>query len=101
MDTHIVVCQQSIVVTIRGSMGVEEAHALRANLLSCIRGGLSTVVIKMADLQYIDSTGLGALSAINKCALKAGGKVTLSGLNGMVARLFHLSQLDQYFDIQN
>jgi anti-sigma B factor antagonist len=101
MDKHILVSEQNIFVTIRGSMAVEDALSLREDLLRCIGGGLSTIVINMIDLQFIDSTGLGALSAINKRARKAGGSVTLSGLNGMVARLFQLSKLEQYFHIQS
>ncbi|MDR3590747.1 MAG: STAS domain-containing protein [Negativicutes bacterium] len=101
MDKHFVYSHQSVVVTVRGSMEAEDALSLREDLLRCINGGLSTIVINMADLQFIDSIGLGVLSAVNKRASKAGGRLTLSGLTGIVDRLLRMSKLDQYFHIQS
>jgi len=100
MEKQITIDNKQVVVMLRGSMYVEDAAVLREDLLGHITKGYNTFVLDMSALDYIDSSGLGVLVAINKRALQAGGSVILVGLKGVVKELFELTRLHKIFKIQ-
>lgn len=51
-------------------------------------------------MDYIDSSGLGVLVAIQKKALPRKGNVTLVGASGIVKELFELTRLNHVFSMQ-
>ena len=55
---------------------------------------------ELEGVDYIDSSGLGTLVAIQKQALQHSGGVTLKGIHGLVKDLFELTRLNKVFDIQ-
>ena len=86
--------------TLQGSIYVEESATLRETLLGCIEKGHNTFLIDFSAVDYVDSSGLGTLVAIQKRALQHGGSVTLKGLHGLVKDLFELTRLNKFFEIQ-
>ena len=53
----------AVIVTARGEIDMESAPTLRELLLSLIDGGSRSVIIAMAGVTFMDSTGLQALIA--------------------------------------
>ena len=92
--------ENKVLVSLNGSIYVEEAAQLRESLIGYIDKGIKTFIIDLGGVDYIDSSGLGTLVAIQKQALQHGGSVTLKGLHGLVKDLFELTRLDKVFDIQ-
>ena len=88
-----------VVVTLSGKIYVEDAAAIRENLLQYINQGHKNFLISLEQVNYIDSSGLGVLVAVQKRALENGGQVVLSGLHGAVRELFELTRLTRVFDI--
>ena len=89
-----------VTVSLSGSLYVEEAAALRERLLDYIQSGQRNFVIDLKGVDYIDSSGLGVLVAIQKRALQNGGKVIIKGLQGTVKELFEMTRLTKVFDVQ-
>lgn len=89
-----------VTVNLTGSLYVEEAAALREKLLEYIQSGNCSFLVDLKNVDYIDSSGLGVLVAIQKRALQNGGKVTIKGLQGTVKELFEMTRLTKVFDIQ-
>lgn len=89
-----------VIVKLAGSMYVEGAATLREKLLVFNDEGYSRFVIDMSMVEYIDSSGLGVLVAVQKRALQRGGEVTLAGLQGIVKELFELTRLDRVFTVR-
>ncbi|MCX7781072.1 MAG: STAS domain-containing protein [Negativicutes bacterium] len=87
-------------VGLAGSLYVEEAAILRERLLEYIHSGHRDFVVDMKGVDYIDSSGLGVLVAIQKRALQNGGRVIIKGLQGTVKELFEMTRLTKVFDIQ-
>ncbi|NVK17596.1 MAG: STAS domain-containing protein [Methylocystaceae bacterium] len=56
-------------------------------------------VLEVGELEYIDSAGLGMLIELNEKANENGIKVSLSGANTMVKRMFELSKFEELFEI--
>lgn len=100
MIQEVTVLNDQVLVTLSGSIYVEEAAAIRENLISYIDRGNKTFVIDLSDVDYIDSSGLGVLVAIQKRALQNGGSVIIRGLKGLVKDLFELTRLTKVFEIQ-
>jgi len=89
-----------VLVSLSGSMYVEEAAVLRERLLEYSDQGYKQFAIDMGGVDYIDSSGLGVLVAIHKRAVQKGGEVVLTGLRGIVKELFELTRLTKVFTIR-
>ena len=100
MKQDVFVDQQTVTANLSGSMYVEEAAALRETLLRYIEEGYSHFMINLSDVDYIDSSGLGVLVAIQKRALQKSGGVVITGLHGVVQELFTLTRLTKVFEIK-
>jgi anti-sigma B factor antagonist len=87
-------------VSLAGSLYVEGAAGLREKLLEYIQSGYRDFTVDLKGVDYIDSSGLGVLVAIQKRALQNGGRVIIKGLQGTVKELFEMTRLTKVFDIQ-
>jgi len=58
----------------------EESNALREKLKSLIAAGKQKIVLNMAEIDYIDSSGLGALVAAHLSAINSGASIRLCNL---------------------
>ena len=99
MKIDTVIENGKVVVTLTGSMYVKEAAVLREKLITLMESGQKQFVIKLNHVEYIDSSGLGVLVAIQKRALQMQGGVTLVGANGLVKELFELTRLNKVFSM--
>jgi len=100
MDIETTVTHEEVIVGLAGDMYVEEAAILREKLISLMEAGHKHFVIKLHAVNYIDSSGLGVLVAIQKRALQMKGGVTLVGASGLVKELLELTRLNKVFQMQ-
>ena len=100
MIQEITVTDNHVVVNLSGSIYVEEAAQIRESLIGYIEKGHKTFVVDLGNVDYIDSSGLGTLEAIQKRALQNGGSVIIKNLKGLVKDLFELTRLTKVFEIQ-
>ncbi|MCV2867234.1 STAS domain-containing protein [Defluviimonas sp. WL0002] len=56
------------------------------------------VILDLAPVRFVDSSGLGAIVAVMKFLAPA-RQLELSGLTSNVARVFHLTRMDKVFTI--
>ncbi|MDU4962278.1 MAG: STAS domain-containing protein [Sporomusaceae bacterium] len=99
MDQEFSVVQDQVIVTLSGGLFVEDAAALRETLISYIERGYKSYLVDLSRVDYIDSSGLGVLVAIQKRALQKGGGITIKGLQGVVREVFELTRLTKVFEI--
>ena len=92
--------ENKVLVSLNGSIYVEEAAQLRESLVGHIDKGHKTFIIDLGGVDYIDSSGLGTLVAIQKRAMQNDGSVVIKGLHGLVKDLFELTRWDKVFEIQ-
>jgi len=100
MIQKVSLAENQVSVDLSGSIYVEDAVQLRESLLAYIARGHMNFVINVGAVDYIDSSGLGTLVAIQKRVLQNGGSVTVKDLQGLVKELFELTRLDKVFEIQ-
>ena len=99
MIQEIAVEENRVLIKFSGDIYMEDATRIRDSLMGYIEKGQINYIIDLGGVDYIDSSGLGALVAIHKRALQRGGHVVIKGLHGMVKELFILTRLDRVFKI--
>jgi len=87
------------VVDVEGEVDLHGTPRLRDALTELARSANAKVVVNLARVNYIDSSGLGVLVGAMKEAGKSGGKLVLAGLNREVRTVFDLTRLSRFFDI--
>ena len=85
---------------LRGRITVgPEATALREKAAELSAAGVHNVVLNLKDVDYIDSTGLGALVICATSQRKAGGNIKLLNLNRRNIELLVMTKLATVFDL--
>ncbi|MEO9171242.1 MAG: STAS domain-containing protein [Candidatus Baltobacteraceae bacterium] len=90
---------ESLVFRLRGSLDLATSPLVRAALLEAAGEGKHQIVIDLTKLEFLDSTGLGALIGAHRRALEFGGDVRLAVGDGQIARLLNITGLIRVFPV--
>jgi anti-sigma B factor antagonist len=71
----------------------------KSRMTKLIEDGTSNLIIDLAEVSFIDSSGLGALLSGYKNVNSHQGNLMLSGLQSQVRSLFELTRLHRVFSI--
>ncbi len=77
----------------------EESYSLGEKLKSLIAEGKKKIVLNMADIQNMDSTGLGTLVAAHLSAKTQGASMRLCHLGNKLHEVLQVTQLLTIFDV--
>ncbi|HET6876057.1 MAG TPA: STAS domain-containing protein [Jatrophihabitans sp.] len=103
MRVELSVSRQSVggypVVAVSGEVDVYSAPALKDSLTELMQSGVSTVVVDLTDVAFLDSTGLGALVEARSATTEAGGSLPLVCSQERILKLFTITGLDGVFSI--
>ena len=95
MDIDVKDSGKVTVVAPRGDVDMAVADELRLRLAGLVDAGKSRLVLDLAAVMYIDSSGLGALVAAMKHARAAGGDINVCMLENDVRGLFEMTRLNK------
>jgi len=87
-------------VFITGEIDIYNSVEFKENLSGLIESTPADIHIYCEKLEYIDSTGLGALVSILKKVKQYTGNIYLSNLKPSVSKLFKITNLDKVFMIE-
>ena len=73
--------------------------ALRDAFDEALSQGARKVLLNLAEVRSIDTTGLGELLAMLRRADKVGGKISFTNLPSNMEELLHVARVDPPFDI--
>ena len=91
-----------VILDLKGRITVgPEATALREKVAALSAAGTRNLVFELNGVDYIDSTGLGALVISATSLRKAGGNVKLLNLNRRQIELLVMTKLATVFEIFN
>jgi anti-sigma B factor antagonist len=77
----------------------EESSMLRDEVKQAIADGQKRIVLNLAEINYIDSGGLGTLVALHTTARNAGASIKLANLTKRVGDLMQLTKLLTVFEV--
>jgi anti-sigma B factor antagonist len=83
------------VVTIAGEVDIACANELRDGLLGLVNRGVSSLVVDLRPVTFIDSTGVGCLLRVFHRQTLMGGAIHFLADQPCVLRVFELMQLDR------
>jgi anti-sigma B factor antagonist len=87
-------------LAIRGEVDVSTSAALREELYRLIDAGATRVVIDCAEMDFIDSSGLGVLVGALKRLREKDGELVLRNLNPSARKVFEITGLTKLFTIE-
>jgi anti-sigma B factor antagonist len=79
----------------------EGSTLLRDLIREKLSSGHRKIVMNMAGINYLDSTGLGELVSAYRLVKSEGGELKLMNLNKKVSDLLQITRLYTVFDIHN
>ncbi|MFZ0960593.1 MAG: STAS domain-containing protein [Terriglobia bacterium] len=101
MSVKLTTCEKGDVTIVNASgrltLGAGTS-ALRTTIRDLVEGGSRRIVLNMAEVTYIDSSGIGELVADYTTVTTAGGKVKLLNLAKRVHELLNITKLYTVFE---
>ncbi|RWZ55298.1 anti-sigma factor antagonist [Halobacillus fulvus] len=88
------------VYQLKGDVYVQEAAALRQELLQRIEEGSREIVLDVSGVTFLDSAGLGVMVTVHKRLRAVGGHFIIQGVKGSVLELFQTARLHRVFQIR-
>lgn len=90
---------RAAVVAPSGEVDMHESPRLRSALLDAIARAPAAVVVDLAGVTFIDSSGVATLVEAMKLAKAAGLTLVLAGMSENVRNVFALARLDKFFTL--
>jgi anti-sigma B factor antagonist len=88
------------IIDISGKLTLGEGtSSLRTKIRELVEGGSRRIVLNMADVSYMDSSGLGEMIASHTTVTTAGGEMKLLNLAKRVHDLLKLTKLYTVFEV--
>lgn len=88
-----------MVLSLRGRLDATNAADLKDKVKDCLKKGRIHIVIDLAEIDFVDSSGLGSLVACLRTVNKAGGDIRIAAVQDRVRAVFELIRLHHVFDI--
>jgi anti-sigma B factor antagonist len=82
-----------------GSLDIATAPTVRAALLEAADKGDHRIVVDLERVDFLDSTGLGAMIGAQRRAKEAGGEIRLVVQEGQILRLLRITGLLKAFGV--
>jgi anti-sigma B factor antagonist len=76
------------------------AVSFKESVHEVIRSGKNRLVLDMGAVQFVDSSGLGALVSVLKALGPSQGALSIAAVQPSVAGLLKLTRMDKVFSIQ-
>ncbi len=92
--------EKFLYVKVAGEIDIFNSTQFKEALLDMIKDVKLDLKMDCAELNYIDSTGLGVLIAILKKVKTYDGEIYLTNIKPSLAKLFRITNLDKVFIIE-
>ena len=89
----------SVVLALEGRLTAAVAPQLRSAVSELVENGRSRVAIDLAGVDFIDSSGLGALVGALKATRIVGGDLRIAAAGEQVRQVLRLTNLDRVLHV--
>ena len=87
------------IIDVLGEMDLYNSYKLKELLMKMIEKKIEKFIINMDDVEYIDSSGIGALIYITSTIKKMNLKLSITNVHGSVKKVIELTKLSNFFPI--
>jgi anti-sigma B factor antagonist len=88
-----------VYLALRGDIDLSRSPELRQGLMQVARSKPRRLVVDLAEVPYMDSSGVATLVESLQTLRKGGGKMVLCALQPKVRSIFEIARLDMVFTI--
>lgn len=88
-------------IVLEGEVDVSTAPQFRNQMQLAIESGVKRLICDLAEVRYIDSTGLSVLIMAHKRLESDGGTFAVVAPTPNVRRLFEISGVDKFLEIKS
>jgi anti-sigma B factor antagonist len=99
LSIHVHVIDDIEVFELTGSLDIATSPTVRAALTSASERGGHQLIVDLTQVDFLDSTGLGALIGGQRRAREFGGEVRLVAKEGQILRLLRITGLLKVFSV--
>ena len=89
------------IIDVNGEMDLYNSYKLKELVMKMIEKNVKLFVINLEQVDYIDSSGIGALIYICSTIKKMNLKLAISNIHGSVKKVIELTKLMGYCPIAN
>lgn len=86
-------------VILTGEIDFASTPAVRIQLLEAMDNAAPEIVLHLADLAYIDSSGLALFIEARKLLAESGRTIRIADISPQVGKIFNLTQLGELFGL--
>ena len=90
---------QHLEVTLAGKLYSQDTTELREEILKYIDSGVKKINLNLAELTYMDSSGLSLLVLLHKSLQNIQGTLAINCTKGLVLEILHRTRLDKWLNI--
>jgi anti-sigma B factor antagonist len=103
INTRVSTCGADVSATlaVEGQIDAFNSARLQAAIKRQIDRGAGTIIVDLTGVDYIDSSGLGALVANFRDAKERGTRLRVTGANLRTRRVFDVTGLDEMFALRS
>jgi len=99
MDLKIRKNGESYIIDVNGEMDLYNSYKLKELVMKMLEKKVERFIINLENVDYIDSSGIGALIYICSTIKKMGFKLIITNIHGSVKKVIELTKLMGYFPI--
>ena len=89
-----------VVVTVSGRLVLgKDAERLETTVNDLLQKNQKRLVLDLTSLEYADSSGIGTFVSCISAARKAGGEVSMAGVNPRIQRLFQITGINHLMSL--
>ena len=100
LETPVEHNEESAIVTLRGEVDMATSTQLRQLLMGLMAAGHTHIVLDLARLNFIDSTGLGVLIGAHRRAAEMGGRLVLRRVSSRTRDTLRMVALDEVLHLE-
>lgn len=88
------------IIELKGALiGDDHTDEFRHEVVDFIEQGNKCMILNMKKVNYLNSTGIGALITAHTSYRKIGGEIKLAGLSSNIQNLLVITRLIEVFDV--
>jgi anti-sigma B factor antagonist len=87
------------IIDVLGEMDLYNSYKIKELLMKMIEKKIEKFIINMEDVEYIDSSGIGALIYITSTIKKMNLTLSITNVHGSVKKVIELTKLSSFFPI--
>ena len=99
MEINVTESNGVAIINLQGRLDLSSGSTLKEQIKLLFSDDKSNVHLNLAEVEFINSSGLGSLVSIMKETRLLKGRLTLSDLASYVQEIFDITQLSHIFEI--